>query len=114
MRTKLTPRFRRSFKILEKRYKSIENDFDALIKATTDGPTSEASHLGHGVYKIRLSIASKQAGKSGGARVIVAFRFEKGARIFLEIYDKGEKESLNENEFKAIIDDLTDTLDSLE
>ncbi len=38
-------------------------------KKRVDNPTSGTS-LGHNLYKIRLAIASKGKGKSGGARVI--------------------------------------------
>ena len=114
MRTRLTIYFKRNFKRLAKRYPSLISDFSALSDIIADKPTAEANHLGNDVYKIRMRIASKNTGKSGGARVIVAFKYEHDLRIFLAIYDKSEKYSVSESEFVALNYDLKEMLDSLE
>lgn len=47
-------------------------------------------------YKIRLAIASKGKGKSGGARVIANLVIEDDAVYLLTIYDKSEKSNLTD------------------
>jgi hypothetical protein len=59
--------------------------------------------LGKNCYKIRMIIASKKKGKSGGARVITYVKIEKKTITLLDIYDKGDKESMTDNEILAII-----------
>lgn len=57
-------------------------------------------------YKIRLSIQSKGKGKSGGARVITYFYFEKDTIYLLSIYNKSEKENLKPSELLEMIESL--------
>ena len=61
--------FKREFKRLRKRYKSLDKDLERLEKELLQNPEM-GSDLGGGLRKVRMSIASKGKGKSGGARVI--------------------------------------------
>ena len=70
-----------------------------LVQLQTDllaNPTTGVD-LGNGVHKVRMSIASKNRGKSHGARVIT-YVYERdeehGVITLLAIYDKAERESL--------------------
>ena len=54
-------------------------------------------------YKIRLAIASKQKGKSGGARVITNFVIADATVYLLSIYDKSEKENLTDKELDELL-----------
>jgi hypothetical protein len=58
------------------------------------------------LFKIRLSIQSKGKGKSGGARVISYFYFEKDTVYLLSIYSKSEKENLNPTELQEMVHSL--------
>ena len=61
-----------------------------------------------GVRKVRLSIASKERGKSGGARVITftyAISESDGVILLLLIYDKSDAGSVKNNVIKAILKD---------
>lgn len=62
----LTDNFKKEAKKLIKKYASLRTE---LGKELTENPTLGIP-LGNDVYKIRLSIASKNKGKSGGARII--------------------------------------------
>jgi mRNA-degrading endonuclease RelE of RelBE toxin-antitoxin system len=62
--------------------------------------------LGNNCCKIRLAIASKRKGKSGGARVITYIYIETKVVYLLTIYDKGEKADLKQNELKEMIESL--------
>ena len=83
---KLTPDFKRSFKRLAKKYRSLPGEVDALVQALREQPQM-GKPLGHDCYKIRLPVASKGKGKgkSGGARVITYVRVVGKTVIFLTI-----------------------------
>ena len=61
--------FDREVKRLSKRYPSMVADIKALKTEILNNP-SLGVNLGNNVRKIRMRIASKGRGKSGGARVI--------------------------------------------
>ncbi len=62
---------------------------------------SQGTAIGRGCYKIRLSIASKGKGKSGGARVITHIQIIKTKVYLLSIYDKSEMGTISDNEIKG-------------
>ncbi len=61
--------FKKNIKHLGKRYPSIVDDYAHLLEELEANPNL-GTDLGGGLRKIRMSIASKGLGKSGGARVI--------------------------------------------
>ena len=63
------PQFEKELKRLAKKYKSLKSDFVTFLQELQENP-NEGAQLGHGLRKVRMSIASKGKGKSGGARVI--------------------------------------------
>jgi len=63
------PEFERRAKVLAKRYKSFPSDYDTFLHSLEENP-SQGTSLGAGVYKVRMPIAAKGKGKSGGARVL--------------------------------------------
>lgn len=100
-----TENFRKEAKRLAKKYISLKNDIAALIESLEQDPTQGKS-LGKDCYKIRLAIASKGKGKSGGARVVTCV-FIAGAEVhLLTIYDKSEKEDISDKELKALRDQV--------
>ena len=66
---RITNNFKSEVKPLLKKYKSLTNELLKLEKELLENPRL-GSPLGQDAYKIRLKIASKNRGKSGGARVI--------------------------------------------
>ena len=54
----------------------------------------QGTNLGNNCYKIRIAIASKGKGKSGGARVISNFVIAEETVFLISIYDKSEKENI--------------------
>lgn len=90
------PEFERDLKRLGKKYKSMKEDYANLLDELYANPTAGAD-LGNGVHKVRMAIASKNRGKSHGARVITyvyEVDEEKGVITLLAIYDKAEREAL--------------------
>ena len=97
--------FDRQFKKLSKRYKSLVEDVRQLAADLQENPYQGAD-LGGGVHKVRMTIASKGKGKSGGARVITVILdySEEEAEIGLHyIYDKTDRETLTDAELQAIL-----------
>lgn len=101
----LSDPFKRKFKPLSKKYKSLNGELDSLISSLEENPT-QGNSLGQNCYKIRLAIRSKGTGKSGGARVITYVVTEDEQVILLTIYDKKDKADLESGELDALLNDL--------
>lgn len=96
------PTFQKQAKRLARRYKSFPNDLQKLIDELKENAALGTS-LGGNVYKIRLAIASKNKGKSGGARVI-SYAYQTAETIYLlSIYDKADTENITDSELKNLI-----------
>ena len=67
-----TQKFEKEIKRLIKKFPSVKKEYATLITKLKNNPTIGNS-LGDNCYKIRLAIASKNKGKSGGARVITTW-----------------------------------------
>ena len=92
-----TPTFERSLKVLAKRYKSMKDDLKNFRQSLQENPL-QGSDLGGGLRKVRMAIASKGKGKSGGARVItyiVLTKEQDGTIYLLEIYDKSDASTVD-------------------
>lgn len=101
---KITDEFERNLKRLVKKYPSLKGEYVALIQELALNP-SLGTLISENVYKIRVAIASKGRGKSGGARVITYVQVDANTLILVTIYNKGEQDSISLNEIKAIIQD---------
>jgi mRNA-degrading endonuclease RelE of RelBE toxin-antitoxin system len=96
------PAFRKELKRLTKKYSSIKIDLALLFEGLKINPT-QGTPLGKNCYKIRLAIASKAKGKSGGARVITNIVVVEKTVYLLSIYDKSEKENLTDEELNKLL-----------
>ena len=101
----LSPNFKREAKRLSKKYLSLKSELKALFKELEENPTL-GEHLGNDVYKIRLAIASKNRGKSGGARVLSLVKVTQTTVLLFSIYNKGELDTISENRIKELIKSL--------
>lgn len=97
--------FRKEAKKLIKKYHSLKNEIETLGKELSKNPTL-GTPLGNNCYKIRLSIASKGKGKSGGARVITYIFVNERTVYFLSLYDKSEKENITDQELKNLLKNI--------
>jgi hypothetical protein len=94
--------FRKEAKRLIKKYPSLQKEIADLGEELSKNPTLGTS-MGNSCYKIRLSIASKGKGKSGGARIITCV-FVTGATVFLlSIYDKSVKANISDAELSDLL-----------
>jgi mRNA-degrading endonuclease RelE of RelBE toxin-antitoxin system len=99
------PKFSKELKQLAKKYASLKNEiailFDNLERDPIQGTT-----IGQNCYKIRLAIASKGRGKSGGARIITNIVVTKNTVYLLSIYDKSDKETLTDKELRELLNEI--------
>lgn len=97
--------FKREYKRLSKKYKSLYSDVANLI-SSLELNSSQGVLVGANVRKIRMSISSKGKGKSGGARVItytISVSEETGDVYLMTIYDKSERASISDNEINDLL-----------
>ncbi|GHT72687.1 hypothetical protein FACS189456_1870 [Bacteroidia bacterium] len=97
-----TSNFRREAKKLVKKYASLKAELTALRLQLVANPTMGIP-LGNNVFKIRLAIASKGKGKSGGARVITTWCVSDGEVWLLSIYDKGTQNDISNAAIQQIL-----------
>ncbi|MBS1522268.1 MAG: type II toxin-antitoxin system RelE/ParE family toxin [Bacteroidetes bacterium] len=105
---KTVPSFDRDAKVLSKKYKSFKSDLNKLRQILSDNPKSGIP-IGNSCYKIRIIIASKNKGKSGGARVIthvLSLNEHDGVIYLLAVYDKSEQENITDNEIKDLLKEI--------
>jgi mRNA-degrading endonuclease RelE of RelBE toxin-antitoxin system len=96
------PPFTHELKRLAKKFPSLKSEYQELVKELKENP-EKGTPLGNNLYKIRLAIASKGKGKSGSARVITYLKTEQDNVYLLSIYDKGERDTISDNEIKNIL-----------
>ena len=84
------------------------DDYDAFLTGLEQDPFQGTS-LGKGVRKVRMAIASKGKGKSGGARILTlnVKVSEDGMNVtLLTIYDKGEISNVKDEFIESLIKNL--------
>lgn len=94
--------FQTNVKYLVKKYPSLKKEIHQLVANLKTNP-KQGTLLNKDLYKIRLSIASKGKGKSGGARVITLVQVTNTTVVLLTIYSKGEIDMISEVEIKKLI-----------
>lgn len=95
------PLFDKQAKRLAKKYPSLKKDLAELLESLADNP-EKGMALGNSFYKIRLAIASKGKGKSGGARVITYVKITADTVFLISMYDKSEKSNIIDKELEQI------------
>jgi len=96
------PPFDKQLKRLVKKYPSLKAEIAALIIQLKNHPDSGIA-LGNDCYKIRLGIASKGKGKSGGARIITYVAIKDNEVYLLSIYDKAEQSDIEDKELLQLL-----------
>lgn len=94
--------FSKQLKRLLKKYPSLKDEYSTLLDLLEKEP-EKGTHIGYNCYKIRISIASKGKGKSGGARVIYYLKISETRVVLLSIYDKSEQDDIDGNELKELL-----------
>lgn len=91
---------------MQKKYRSLANDFADFLDSIRKDPF-QGVDLGGGIRKVRLAVASKVKGKSGGMRVIT-FSLEKNDNdivnvTLLYIYDKKEMANVSDDFIRYLL-----------
>jgi mRNA-degrading endonuclease RelE of RelBE toxin-antitoxin system len=98
----LTDHFKKEAKKLNKKYRSLKEELETLGNVLAENPKT-GTPLGYDVYKIRLAIASKGKGKSGGARIITFVKIVQEKVYLVSIYDKGNLDNLTKDEIIELL-----------
>ena len=102
-RIKSSESFDKEVKRLAKRYRSLIDDVRGLCVELLANPTL-GTDLGGGLRKVRMRIASKGRGKSGGARVITyTVVMDETTINLLYIYDKADRDSVSATEIEELL-----------
>ena len=102
---KTIPKFEKELKRLAKKYPSLKAEYIELVQSLKQEP-EQGTPLGNNCYKIRLAIASKGKGKSGGSRVITYVQVLQTTVYLLTIFDKSEKENIPDKELEALLKEI--------
>jgi len=94
--------FEKQLKRLVKKFPSLKEEIAALADQLAETPEL-GTGIGQACYKVRLAIAAKGGGKSGGGRVITHVRIARKRVYLLSIFDKSEKDTLTDKELKALL-----------
>lgn len=97
--------FGRKFKKYARKFQSLTNDLELFINEIDK---TKAVDLGGNLFKYRLSVKSKNKGKSGGFRIItfeLIVSEEEKKITLLSLYDKSEQDSLTKNQINEILKD---------
>jgi mRNA-degrading endonuclease RelE of RelBE toxin-antitoxin system len=100
----LSTNFKKEAKRLSKKYPSLKIELSELFEQLEENPTI-GTPLGNDIYKIRLAIASKNKGKSGGARVLSFVKVTENSVLLFSIYSKGEVDSISDKKIQDLIKD---------
>lgn len=100
----LSANFKKEAKRLTKKYPSLKTELEELFTELEENPTL-GTPLGNDIYKIRLAIASKNKGKSGGARVLSFVKVTQTTVLLFSIYSKGEVDTLTDKQIQELIKD---------
>jgi len=96
------PKFEKELKRLAKKYPSLKNEYVELVQRLKKDP-SQGVGLGNSCFKVRLAIASKEKGKSGGARVITCLKIIEESVYLLTIFDKSDQENIPDSELQSLL-----------
>ena len=100
-----TSEFERTLKKLSKRYASMKDDYIHFLTELRNNPLM-GTEIKYGLRKVRMAIASKQKGKSGGARVIthtIIYNATDADVTLLQMYDKSDRENITVTELKSLL-----------
>lgn len=99
-----TPYFTQNFKHLQKRYRRIGDDLNALINQLKGGdtPGDQVTGVGYPVYKARIKNSDTRRGKSGGYRVIYYLQSEEQI-VMVTVYSKSDQSDIPAAAIRRII-----------
>jgi mRNA-degrading endonuclease RelE of RelBE toxin-antitoxin system len=105
VRVEVSPTFKRNIKTLGKKYRSIRQDVEPVIKQLQHGELlgDRISGISYSVFKLRVNNSDVTKGKSGGYRLIYYCQTATGI-ILLTIYAKSEQVDIAAEDIRKIIE----------
>ncbi len=94
--------FKKAFRKLLKRYKSIDRDLDNFFDSITS-KKDLGIELKANLFKVRIANSDKQKGKSSGYRLISYLKILDDELHLIYIYDKSDLENIDEKEIDKLI-----------
>ncbi|MEH2155598.1 type II toxin-antitoxin system RelE/ParE family toxin [Nostoc sp.] len=104
IKVEASPTFNRNLRTLAKKYRSIQNDIQPVIKQLEQGelPGDQIPGVGYPIFKLRVRNSDIQKGKSGGYRLIYYIKTATGI-ILLTVYAKSERVDIAADDIQSII-----------
>jgi mRNA-degrading endonuclease RelE of RelBE toxin-antitoxin system len=106
-----TSNFQREAKKYLKKYRSLKSELENLYSQLLENPQL-GTPIGNNSFKIRISVKSKNRGKSAGMRVITYLEVDlvldevSNQLYLLTIYDKSDLDSISDKEITTILNEL--------
>jgi hypothetical protein len=98
--------FLKEAKQLSKKFKRLKTDLKDVINEI-ENKNDVGVSLGYNLFKKRVRNSSIPTGKSGGFRIIIYQQLQ-NRTIFISIYSKTEKESINDQELIELLKEYMD------
>lgn len=105
-----TKRFEKDIKQYAKRFKSVADDVDEIVKELEKGnllgdviPNLEMKDNDNNVVKVRIANSDTHAGKSNGYRLIYYAEKSDGTIYLLTMYYKKDKDNISNKEIQELI-----------
>ena len=104
VKVEASPTFKRNIKTLSKKYRSIRQDIEPVIKQLQNGELlgDKISEIGEQVFKLRVRNSDVSKGKSGGYRLIYYCQTAIGI-VLLTIYSKSDRVDIEADDIRRII-----------
>ena len=105
---KISDEFEVAAKQLSKRYRSFVDDYSDFLDDIRKNPYQGVEFM-PGIRKVRLAIASKGKGKSGGARIITftyTISEKDGVVYLLLVYDKSDASTVKKKAVMKMLKEL--------
>jgi mRNA-degrading endonuclease RelE of RelBE toxin-antitoxin system len=106
MNISYTEVFKKHVRKLSKRYRSLQNDLEPVLKELEEGVLlgDRITGLGEVLYKIRVKNSDSQKGKSGGYRVIYYLKKVDEIKM-MAMYAKSDQANISAASLQRILSD---------
>ena len=107
----ITGNFQREAKKYLKKYRSLKSELENLYNQLLENPQL-GTPISNNSFKIRISVKSKNKGKSAGMRIITHLEIDfvldevSNHLYLLSIYDKSDIDSISDKEIIRILKEL--------
>ena len=107
----ITGNFQREAKKYLKKYRSLKSELENLYNQLLENPQL-GTPISNNSFKIRISVKSKNKGKSAGMRIITHLEIDlvlnevSNHLYLLSIYDKSDIDSISDKEITRILKEL--------